>query len=318
MTRKIIISQNINQDLLKAISDKMSDWEIIHGKDPSIWNKEVAKAEIILGWRDEMKNALDSSQIKWIQSWSAGVDSFPLRQFEEKRITLTSANGVHAYPISETVMALILSFTRKIHEYVRNQQEKKWHNQGLKLEIHNKTVGIFGVGAIGKEIAKICKSFNMKVIGVRNRLIEEEYFDQMYSQEQLEEVLPQCDFVVCALPLTERTHHLFNKSSFKLMKDTAFFVNIGRGLSVKEQDLIEALENGIIAGAGLDVFETEPLPVDSPLWEMEQVIITPHTAGSTEYYNQRVIQDIFLPNLQAYLEKKEQLPVNQVNYSSGY
>lgn len=312
--RKMVITKDLNQDLLDQIKCVVPDWEIIAGKDKEIWKPHVNEAEVTLGYKLEIE---DFSNLKWVQSSSAGINHFPIEQFKSNEIMLTSANGVHAYPISETIFAYMLGLTRKIHTYVRNQQEKIWHHSNMKLEIHEKTIGIIGVGAIGKETAKIAKAFGMKVLGVRHSGKPAENVDEMFTSYQLEELLPKCDYVVLTLPLTDETYQLFTAREFQLMKPTAFFINIGRGKLVKEEDLITALQAGEIAGAGLDVFEKEPLGEDSPLWEMDNVIVTPHTAGSTEYYDKRVVEDIFIPNLKAYLAGEKPL-INLVDYSKGY
>ncbi|MGD7009692.1 D-2-hydroxyacid dehydrogenase [Metabacillus sp. 84] len=316
--QKLIIGQNLNDSYVKQIQEVIPDWKIIAGRDASVWERDIQGAEVIAGWRKEMANYLkDASRLRWIQSWSAGVNSMPLEELKRKSIALTSANGVHAYPISETIFALMLGLSRNIHAYVRNQQEKRWHHAGLKLEIHNKTIGILGIGAIGKETAKIAKAFNMKVLGMRYSGRPEEFVDEMYTPDKLHSLLPECDYVVVTLPLTKDTKQLFGKKQFRMMKNSAFFINIGRGDIVEEKELISALHEKEIAGAGLDVFEQEPLEENSPLWEMENVIITPHTAGSTEYYDERVIGDIFLPNLKKYIAGKEP-DLNRVDFEKGY
>jgi phosphoglycerate dehydrogenase-like enzyme len=317
--RKLIVTQNLDQDLVKKIRDVVPDWELIVGKDASVWEGHLASAEIIAGWKKQAEEACigNDSTIQWIQTWSAGVNSLPLDQLEKRHVSITSANGVHAYPISETIFALMLGLTRNVHTYVRNQQAKRWHHEHLKLEIHEKTVGIIGVGAIGKETAKLSKAFGMTVLGVRHSGKAEQYVDEMYTPDQLHVLLRKCDYVVVTLPLTNETEQLFGSEQFKQMKSSAFFINIGRGQIVVENELIKALQMGDIAGAGLDVFETEPLPSENPLWEMENVIITPHTAGSTEHYDQRVIEDIFIPNLKSYLQEKT-LPINLLDYRKGY
>lgn len=157
----------------------------------------------------------------------------------------------------------------------------------------------------------------MHVIGVRNSRKRTDYVDELYTSEELNEILPLCDYVVVTLPLTDDTYQLFQKEQFQHMKNSAFFINIGRGEIVKEDDLVTALKNGEILGAGLDVFENEPLQQTSPLWDLENVIITPHTSGSTEHYNSRVIEDIFLFNANHYL-KEEGLAINVVDYQKGY
>ncbi|MCM3092933.1 MULTISPECIES: D-2-hydroxyacid dehydrogenase [unclassified Cytobacillus] len=317
--RTCIITRDLEPAQLEKIKETIPDWEFISGKDSANWQKEIKKAEVIAGWKKELKEMVleGNSKLRWFQSWSAGVDSLPLADMESQGIQITSANGVHANPISETIFALMLGLTRKIHTYVKNQQAKIWHHSGLKLEIHNKTLGLIGTGAIGKETAKIAKAFGMKVIGVRHSGKPEEYIDEMYTSGQLNDVLPQCDYVVISLPLTQETRQLFGADQFALMKDSAFLINIGRGEIVNERDLIGALQNGEIAGAGLDVFEKEPLSEDNPLWELDNVIVTPHTAGSTEHYNKRVIEDIFIPNLKEYIASG--IPdINRVDYKKGY
>ncbi|GAE36743.1 D-2-hydroxyacid dehydrogenase [Halalkalibacter akibai] len=317
--RKLIVTQDINVQLTNKIHEVIPDWEIITGRDRSNWEKDLSEAEIIAGWKKEMSTLLQqkNSKLKWLQTWSAGINSLPLQELEDKSIQLTSANGVHAFPISETIFALMLGLTRKIHTYVRNQQTKTWHHANMNLEIHNKTIGIIGVGAIGQETAKIAKAFGMNVLGIRHSGKQTKYVDEMHTVNQLDHILSRCDYVVVTLPLTDETHHLFGSKQFQAMKSSAFFINIGRGEIVIESDLISALQQKEIAGAGLDVFATEPLPEESPLWEMEQVIVTPHTSGSTQFYDQRVIENIFIPNLKNYLAA-EPLSVNLVDYQKGY
>jgi phosphoglycerate dehydrogenase-like enzyme len=317
--RKLVITQTVEQTYMEQIKTIIPDWELIAGKDREIWENHIKDAEVIAGWKKGMEKEClqQDSKLKWVQSWSAGVNSFPLEELETQNILLTSANGVHSYPISETILAFMLSLTRKIHTYVQNQQAKNWDHSNLKSEMHKKTIGIIGVGTIGRETAKIAKAFGMTVLGIRRTGGPEDFCDKMYKMEHLHTILPQCDYVVITLPLTKETRHLFTKEQFSLMKPSAFFINIGRGEIVKENDLIDALQNGIIAGAGLDVFEKEPLSEDSPLWEMENVIMTPHSAGSTEHYNQRVIEDIFIPNLQKYAVRLTP-DINLVSYSKGY
>lgn len=317
--RKLLLTHSLHSSLLKKLRSTFSEWEIIHALKQDDWQEHLIDSEIILGWRSsfDLRTIMENDQLQWIQTWSAGVNSLPLEQLRKKNIVITSANGVHGYPISETIFALLLGLTRNIHTYVRNQLKRKWDSTDIKLEAHKKTIGIIGVGAIGLETAKIAKAFDMHVIGVRNSRKPTDFVDELYTSDKLNEVLPLCDYVVVTLPLTDDTYHLFQEEQFKHMKNSAFFINIGRGEIVKEEDLVIALKNGEILGAGLDVFENEPLQQTSPLWDLENVIITPHTSGSTEHYNSRVMEDIFLLNAIHYL-KEEDLPINVVNYQKGY
>lgn len=317
--RTLLLTHDVDAAILSEIQAIIPEWEVTASRDPEVWEGRLNDAEIIAGWNKRLREPVISagSKVRWIQTWSAGVNNLPLTELQQKEVVVTSANGVHAYPISETIFGLMLALTRKIDTYVKNQQQKKWHHANMKLEIHGKTIGIIGVGAIGSETAKIAKAFGMTVLGIRHSGKAAEYVDEMRTPDQLNEVLPRCDYVVVTLPLTEETKHMFKAEQFEQMKDTAYFINIGRGPIVVEADLISALNTGQIAGAGLDVFEVEPLPENNPLWDLEQVIITPHTSGSTEFYDQRLLQDIFIPNLKKYIEG-EQPAINLLDYSKGY
>lgn len=317
--RTLLLTHDVDAAILSEIKHIIPEWEVIASRDPEVWGGMMNDAEIIAGWNNRLRESVKSadSKVRWIQTWSAGVNNLPLTELQQKEVAVTSANGVHAYPISETIFGLMLALTRKIDTYVKNQKQKKWHHANMKHEIHGKTIGIIGVGAIGSETAKIAKAFGMTVLGIRHSGRAAEYVDEMSTPDQLNEVLRRCDYVVVTLPLTEETKHMFKAEQFEQMKDSAFFINIGRGPIVDEADLISALKTGQIAGAGLDVFEVEPLPENSPLWNIEQVIITPHTSGSTEFYDQRLLQGIFIPNLKKYIEG-EQPMINLLDYSKGY
>ncbi len=317
--RLMLITKKIGEDYTQQIKDLAPEFEVIVGKDKEIWEPYAKEAEIVVGWKKELEelSLVEGSNLRWIQSWSAGVNSMPLTTLSENGIVLTSANGVHAYPISETIFALMLGLTRKIHTYVQQQQQKKWHHAQMNLEIHGKTLGIIGVGEIGKETAKIAKAFRMNVVGIRHSGKPTDNVDEMYTPDRLHEVLPKCDYVVITLPLTNETEGMFGREEFNSMKKSAFLINIGRGEVIVENELIQALQENVIAGAGLDVFTKEPLEENSPLWDMDNVIITPHTSGSTEHYTKRVIEDIFIPNLKHYL-KREYPSKNLVDYKKGY
>ena len=317
--RKIVVDLQLEDAYLTKIKEAAPDFEIVAGKGLDELQPHLKEAEIVVRWKKSIESIIleHNKNLRWVQNWSAGVNNLPLEELENSGVIATSANGVHAYPISETIFAHMLGLTRKLHTYIRQQQEKKWDSADLNLEIHGKTIGIIGVGAIGRETAKIAKAFGMKVLGIRYSGEMTDNVDRMYTPDQLDPLLAQCDYVVITLPLTKETTGMFTRKQFRQMKDTAFIINIGRGPIMKEEDLIEALQNKEIAGAGLDVFATEPLPEDSPLWEMENVIVTPHTAGATAHYTKRVIEDIFIPNLRRYAQGKAP-NINVVNYTRGY
>ena len=306
----------LTEEQVERIRLTAPNYEIVIGKDKE--KEGMNKAEIVVGWKDQFAEVIKQSQtpLKWIQVWSAGVDRMPYPVLAERNIYLTTTSGIHAYPISETVLAMMLSFTRHLHIHIRNQMNSIWQPKGPLEEMHGKTVGIVGVGAIGEEIARLLQAFGMRVIGLRHSGRPSKYVDKMVDAGGLSHLLQESDYVVVTLPLTAATKKMFAAEQFRYMKRSAMFINIGRGEVVDEQALIQALQEGQIAGAGLDVFEQEPLPADSPLWQMEQVIITPHVSGSSRYYNERAFE-IFIDNLAAYL--KEGRPCrNLVDYDKQY
>lgn len=315
---KIAVLMNLKDEHVARIREAAPGYEVIAGKDPAVWESHLGHVEIVAGWNKRAESALLSPQspLKWVQHWGAGVDHLPLEQLKNKGVILTNASGVHAYPISESILALMLAFTRNIHLYVRNQMIRKWDHSGLRLEMHGKTVGILGLGAIGCKTARLAKAFGMRVLGTRRHAKPTPHVDTVYTLERLNEMLPLCDYVVVTLPLTPKTYHLFQAEQFKQMKSSAFFINIGRGGTVDTEALVSALRSGEIAGAGLDVFEQEPLDPEHPLWAMDNVIITPHTSGSTQHYDERAME-IFMNNLQTYI-KGEVPDLNVVNYDQAY
>ncbi|WP_308638817.1 D-2-hydroxyacid dehydrogenase [Paenibacillus silvisoli] len=261
----------------------------------------LKSAEIILGFnRDVLKIVhADDNRLRWLQNLGAGVDHIPLERLQALGVTVTTASGVHPNGISESIFAMLLSLTRKVHVAIRNQQSQTWKSSKEMGEAHGKTISIVGAGAIGAETAKIAQAFGMRVLGVRRSGEPAQWFDEMYASDRLDEVLAQSDYIVNCLPLTKETRHLFGKAQFAAMKPSSIYINIGRGGTTDTEALIEALRNDRIAGAGLDVFEQEPLPKEHPLWSLDNVILTPHETGNTPYYMDRALA-IVIENLEHY------------------
>lgn len=300
---KLVCAQRLKTDSLQRIIDMVPGWEVICGHEPDIWLPHVKEAEVILGWRKEMEPifAAGNSQAKWLQTWGAGVDNMPLAELHHNGVAVTNASGVHPIPIAESVFAMLLSFTRKLHCAVRSQLAGEWQYIRDVSELYGQTIGIIGVGAIGERIAQLARAFGMRVLGVRRSGEPSGYVDRMFAADGLQHVLTESDFVVVTLPATSETSHMFGAQQFAAMKSTACFINIGRGQTTDTDALVAALQSGGIAGAGLDVFEQEPLPAGHPLWTLDNVIITPHNSGLTNRYEDRVL-DIFTDNLASYLQ----------------
>lgn len=273
-------------------------------------------ADILLAWGQmDIDPYLPSAkQLKWIQTLSAGVDQILTPSVIQKEIIVTNTRGIHGIPISEYIFSTLLSYKRKLNVLKKQQSISSW-DRVVGDEIYSKTIGIIGLGSIGREIAKRAKAFGMVVLASKATQSEELFIDELYLSNEIETLLPKCDIVVLALPLTEQTHHLFNSEKFELMKKNVCFINISRGEVVVEKDLIKALVNGKIEHAILDVFEKEPLPIDSPFWQLENVTLTPHISALTPYYMERAIQ-LFSTNIERYLTEK---PLsNIINLQKGY
>lgn len=306
----------------KKAQEIAPDYDWIKGwEENSELDYPVEKIEVVYGWdKDKVQKAglfdTEDSQLKWIQASSAGVDYMDLTHLEEQKILLTNASGIHSVPIAESVFGMLLAYGRKIQQAVIDQTQHVWRKEQALMELSGKTIMIVGTGHIGKEVGRLAKAFNMNTIGINRSGREVENMDAIYQQPDLTDHVEKADIVVNILPLTSETEHYFDEKIFSQMKEGTIFVNVGRGPTVKTEDLIQALDDGKVVFAGLDVFEAEPLENESPLWDRNDVLITPHISGNAEHYNTRLF-DIFEENLQAYIAKKE-LPKNLVDYEKSY
>jgi phosphoglycerate dehydrogenase-like enzyme len=271
--------------------------------------------------------------VRWVQGHFAGVDHFldhPLL----KKVILTTTSGLHAPNIAEYVLMMILAFAHRLPRMIQFQRKSEWPKDRWTLfvpkELHDSTVGIVGYGSIGREVARLAKAFGMQVLATKRRPQQTneqgwqlpgigdpaaQQVDRLYASDQLKLMLSECDYVVVAVPLPPETDKLLGAAEFQSMKREAVLINIARGGVIDEAALIEALRNGVIAGAGLDVFEQEPLPADSPLWQFPNVILSPHVSGFTPHYDERAM-DLFAENLRRYVAGEPLL--NVVDLSRGY
>ncbi len=275
-------------------------------------------------------------RLRWIQTHFAGVEHLldqPLLTDEE--IIVSTASGVHATTMTEFAFAMMLAFARKIPQMLRQQQKAEWPAERFNVfaprELRGATLGIVGYGSIGRELARVARAFGMEVLATKRDVMHpaavNEYaepgtgdpegtcVDRLYPPEATRSMAALCDFLVVTAPLTPETKGLIDADVFAAMKKTAVFVNVARGGLVDEEALVKALQTGQIAGAGLDVFMQEPLPASSPLWKLENVIISPHISGNTSHY-QESAAEIFIENLERYLNNRDLL--NRVDRQRGY
>ncbi|MBI2028708.1 MAG: D-2-hydroxyacid dehydrogenase, partial [Candidatus Levybacteria bacterium] len=305
--------------------DKSIELTEISSLDNKKLEKELSDSEVLAGISSITPSIKNAKNLKWIHVFSAGVEKILTPQVVKSKIIVSNSAGIHATPIAEHVIGFMLIFTKKFYETFQKQKKKIWEGNQDLSELKDKTVLIVGLGHIGEEVARLSHAFGANVVAVKKNLKNKSrtksvrdkpnFVSKLYAIKQLNKVLPMADFVVLSLPITKETHHLFDMKKIKLMKKSGVLINIGRGGVVNEKELVKALASKIIAGAALDVTEEEPLPKQSRLWEMENVVITPHHSGWSERYMDRAI-DIFVLNLKAYLRGKP-LP-NLVDKKRGY
>jgi len=316
-------------EILRQISEVSPRLNVIDGSIPAMaefrnnpdgkqeFNTLLAEAEIIYGLflpRDMLARA---PRLKWVQTMSAGVDRFAGTDIWDSPVILTGVSGIHAIPIGEFVLAFMLMFAKQAPLFVRSQLKHEWA-RFMPTVLRGKTVGIVGLGNIGREVARLSKAFGMKVIATRRstgKSSRARDVDKLLPTSRLKELLGESDYVVVATPLTPETTGLIGADELRAMKPSAYIINIGRGGIIDEAALARALDEKQIAGAGLDVTATEPLPPDSPLWDYDNVILSPHVSGGMEDYMQRAT-DLFCENLDRYLNGKKL--INIVDKKRGY
>jgi phosphoglycerate dehydrogenase-like enzyme len=257
-----------------------------------------------------------AGKLKWIHALSAGVDGLvAVPEIMSRRIRVTATKGIHGLPIAEHVLGMILSFARGFHVLGDQQRRKEWKKYLRADEIQGKTVGILGLGNIGRMVAQKCKLMGMRVAALRLQSTGDPSVDHLYPAAEILSFMAESDYVVITLPLTPDTHHLVGKKQLSAMKQSAYLLNVARGTIVDERALIDALKEGRIAGAGLDVFESEPLPPTSELWGLPNVIVSPHMAALSPYYMDRAIA-VFCENLARFVRGDRML--YEFNWDTGY
>lgn len=280
---------------------------------------DVRGAEVVmLPWSlaDEVVvGLLQMPSVRWVQTVSAGTEYVLRALLPGQDVVVTNASGVFDIPIAEMVVTYVLMVTKQVPRFLNQQRRRKWHKVRLR-EVSGLTVAIVGLGSIGMEVARRCRGLGMRVVATRRRASRGgDDVDYVFARERLPDMLRMADFVVISAPLTPETRGMIGRDELAQMRSDAWLINIARGPIVDQDALIEALTSGAIGGAALDVFDVEPLPGDSPLWELPNVIITPHNSWSTPHLERRETE-LFLDNLARYL-RGEPLR-NVVDRSRGY
>ncbi len=334
----VLITANFTEEHLERLRqvapDHLDIYQVKTRNMDDVPDTLKEQAEVLYTFAALPRSRQEMPHLRWIQLHSAGADHLPQWLRTQREIVVTTASGIHAVPMAEYTFMIILAFTRRLTLMLEYQRRAEWPENRWNLfangELRDMTLGVVGYGSIGREIGRLGKAFGMRLLAMRKRGGKREDFgyvvpgtgdpegrlpDAWYTPDTLLEMLPQCDVVVNVLPLTPETYHFFGEQEFRAMKSTAYFINIGRGKTVDEGALVRALQEGWIAGAGLDVFEEEPLPGDSPLWRMKNVILSPHVSAFSTRYDDRAVE-LFATNLERYLRGEPLF--NVYNPALGY
>jgi phosphoglycerate dehydrogenase-like enzyme len=324
---KLVISPPVSEERLEKIVAAAAPMQVLNALDEDRAAAEIADADALFGYLTPGLLRV-ANKLRWAQSPTASMEKYLFPELIESKVTVTNMRGIFSDVIADHVFGFILCFAKNFHVYMRQQVQGVWHMVGRDPgelpgyggpgEVHPSdcaaitladcTLAVIGLGGIGAETARRGLDFGMRVLGVDPRAAGAPEGVMLFRPDRLHDVLPQSDFVVIACPHTPETYKLFNRERIRQMKKTAYLINVGRGIIVDLADLTAALQDGEIAGAGLDVFEIEPLPKEHPLWRMENVIITPHCAAASPRVVERHLQTL-LENLRRFVAGQSLLNV---------
>jgi phosphoglycerate dehydrogenase-like enzyme len=329
---RVVVAADFDETLIDRIGAVSPRLDVMgHRKGGPL--EVVAAAEVLLvqGWMPRPDQAPD---LRWLQLMSAGADHAMKRPLvADTDVVVTTASGIHASPIGEYCMAMILAFAYEVPRFLDLQARREWlaPDRAVPRTLRGQTIGIVGYGSIGRELARLAAGFGMRVVAVKrdpSTMVDDDGFTMpgtgdptgaipasVHRPEELAAVVAECDVVVSTLPGTPATKHLVDAAVLRSMKPTAVLVNIGRGAVIDEAALVDVMAEGRIAGAALDVFEEEPLPSESPLWSMPNVVVTPHVSGNSDRYDE-MVTDVFVENLARYLDGRPLL--NVLDRRRGY
>lgn len=313
----ILVVIPLDEGEKERLKSKIPEAEYIFTSAKEVTEELVKSADIIIG-NVPSEYIKGSKKLKWLQLNSAGTDGYCEAGVIPEGAYLTNASGAYGLAISEHMLGMLLEIKKNLNLYYLNQKEHLWKDEGKVTSIEGSTTLVVGLGDIGGDFARKMKALGSYVIGIKRTEGQKPgYVDELYTMEALDSLLPKADVVALSLPGTKETYHLFNKDKFSLMRKDAIILNVGRGNAICTEDLCDALDNGVIGGAGLDVTEPEPLPADHRLWDAPGVVITPHISGFFHLSETlRRIVNISIDNLEHF--KRQEPLKNIVDFKTGY
>jgi D-2-hydroxyacid dehydrogenase (NADP+) len=311
----VLVLETYADDYASALREAFADLEIQVARSPTDEHVDYGRVEILIAFGMGITEPLFTAmpKLKWVQSLATGVDHFLRSKTLATDVLLTSGRGLHGAAMRETVLHLMLSISRDSVGLVHNMADRCWERRPWPL-LSGKTAVVIGTGVAGSAIGTLLRTLGMRVVGVSRTPRQAEGFDRIVVQSELVEAASHADYLINVLPGDAANHNLIGRAVFAAMMPHSYFINVGRGETVDEPALIAALSERRIAGAGLDVFASEPLPARSPLWNLPNVFITPHVGGLFWEY-QQLAMPLILHNMRAFLDDRKQEMTNVVDRS---
>ena len=331
----VVVASFFEEEYIRQIRETDGRLEVLYREDlvppprwggdhsgPTGWRRSPEQEEEFLGMLAEAEVLFDfprghvedltrvAPKLRWVQGSMAGAGEVAARaELQDTDVTVTTASGVFSSSLAEFAMAGLLAHAKRLDLLGEDRRNKLWREDFVSETLRDKTLCIVGIGSIGRAVAGLARPFGMRILGVKRTVREEDpardYADELYTTDRLNDALGEADYVVVTLPSTPETEHLLDDAAIRSMKPGSYFVNVGRGKVVDERALARALESGHLSGAALDVFEEEPLAEESPLWEMENVVISPHATDNVPDLTNRLLTDLFRENLRRYLSGED-------------
>ena len=311
---RILIFHKDADNYKKIFHERNNSLDIISTSDENIFRNTLPSSEIVVAMNFPVDALTTASHLRWLQIISSGVEFLVPVKAQIKHLKVTNGRGIHSQPIADYVMSAMTMLAFDFPSFMQQQNTRTWIRRSI-VPLASRTVGIIGLGMIGQEIAKRAYYSDMNVIGLTRSSTSIDFVKNIYHVNQIDFFLKELDFLVIATPATPENYNLIDAHELACLKPSAFLINIARGSLVNEPALIAALRDKKIAGACLDVFAYEPLPIESLLWDLSNVIITPHIAGMRVDYPEK-FTDLFFENLRRY-DSGEDL-INTVDFQRGY
>ncbi len=315
----IVSTLDLEKKYRRMLEERCGQYQVEHVKNlGELSGEQLEAVEILFTYGYDMPEELvrRMKKLRWVHSGQAGIDTMPGRLLDEMGVFVTNSRGINSVTIAEYVMCMLLNLERNTYRFYDAYRRHEWDMETRLDEVMEKKLTILGMGKVGMEIAKRARGFEMEVTGVDLMQVKSPYIDRFFDTEHMKEALAGCDYLVICMPLTKETCHMVDKEFLSWMKESAVLVNVGRGPIVKTEDLIGALERRKLRMAILDVLEEEPLPASSPLWELPNVIVTPHIAGDRQRSYMPRMMRILCDNLNRYPDFAQM--ENPVNIKLGF